>query len=498
MLGVEIEWIKHSNRAPLAASQSYVFSDTPSSGLQVLITGSSANIGSGAVGAIFFETDPRAPTQPPNSLSDAYQIELSYIQPSTAPKRRLTKAGSFWKKSSYDNEVGYIEVKLQKDDNENFSSPTFEPIQLASQVYVKMWFGLQSDGDYIVVPATTLFGYGNVSVTSARVRITIDVSNISTVVTNQGRNYDDCTFVEFGFLLRTYENLFSNTYYRWSTECFYEAETVSSTKNNFWNPTHEASPIASNPAITPSVFPTTTIRVFGTQTGQTSQDNALNVPYWAFPTTDITGVDVQPNIPLNQIELLSQNGNDLYGNSIQRTLAYSASVSAYFPGNQEPIDTTWPQQRLAWSVEPGDEIRFENNESETYKIIAVTSPEDNEALTSQGGTGQYRLKLTVDRNITPSVNKDFFMIRRYVDDASTIIIQNEFPYPGTRGNANEYNKDLQISGSTVGGYQAIPPEPLSKKQLTTSAIVFPVFPTNDINTQPDLLLDALRNNKLID
>ena len=44
---------------------------------------------------------------------------------------------------------------------------------------------------------------------------------------------------------------------------FYEAETVSSTKNNFWNPTHEASPIASNPAITPSVFPTTTIRVFG-------------------------------------------------------------------------------------------------------------------------------------------------------------------------------------------------------------------------------------------
>jgi|TARA_B100001175_G_scaffold257575_1_gene225920 hypothetical protein len=489
---------KTFNRAPLAASQSYVFSDTPSSGLQVLITGSSANIGSGAVGAIFFETDPRAPTQPPNSLSDAYQIELSYIQPSTAPKRRLTKAGSFWKKSSYDNEVGYIEVKLQKDDNENFSSPTFEPIQLASQVYVKMWFGLQSDGDYIVVPATTLFGYGNVSVTSARVRITIDVSNISTVVTNQGRNYDDCTFVEFGFLLRTYENLFSNTYYRWSTECFYEAETVSSTKNNFWNPTHEASPIASNPAITPSVFPTTTIRVFGTQTGQTSQDNALNVPYWAFPTTDITGVDVQPNIPLNQIELLSQNGNDLYGNSIQRTLAYSASVSAYFPGNQEPIDTTWPQQRLAWSVEPGDEIRFENNESETYKIIAVTSPEDNEALTSQGGTGQYRLKLTVDRNITPSVNKDFFMIRRYVDDASTIIIQNEFPYPGTRGNANEYNKDLQISGSTVGGYQAIPPEPLSKKQLTTSAIVFPVFPTNDINTQPDLLLDALRNNKLID
>jgi hypothetical protein len=173
-------------------------------------------------------------------------------------------------------------------------------------------------------------------------------------------------------------------------------------------------------------------------------------------------------------------------------------VSAYFPGNQEPIDTTWPQQRLSWSVLPGDEIRFENNESETYKIISVSSPEDTEALTSQGGTGLYRLRLTVDRDISPSINKDFFLIRRYVDDASTIIIQNEFPYPGTRGNAREYNKNLQLSGSTVAGYQSIPPEPLSKKQLSTSAIVFPVFPTPDINTQPDLLLDALRNNKLID
>ena len=61
-----------------------------------------------------------------------------------------------------------------------------------------------------------------------------------------------------------------------------------------------------------------------------------------------------------------------------------------------------------------------------------------------------------------------------------------------------YNKNTQLSGSTSASYQSIPPEKLTKKQLTTSAIVFPVYPTEDINTQPDLLLDALRNNKLID
>ena len=241
-------------------------------------------------------------------------------------------------------------------------------------------------------------------------------------------------------------------------------------------------------------------------TGQNSADNALNAPFWYFPFTDVTGSSITSSTEftngdisgLNIIHLSSSNGNNLYGGSVQRTLAYSSSTSTYFPGNLEPIDTAWPQQRLPFTIQAGDEIRFENVESQTYKIIGVTDPGENESLSAQGGTPLFQLRLEVDRDIDASINKDFFLVRRYVDDASTILIENEFPYPGTTGNRSEYNKDLQISGSTVAGYQAIPPEPLSKKQLTTSAIVFPVFPTSDINNQPDLLLDALRNNKLID
>lgn len=496
---------KTFNRAPLAASQSYNIATTGTVGPGVLQTGSSNTLS----GVMKFEDDSLAPGgggstgSPPFALSDAYQLELSYTQPSTTPRRRLTKAGSFWKKSSYDNEVGYMEVKLQRSTDANFSSITLEPLQLASTVIVKLWFGSQSDGDYILIPANTLFGGGNVSLINQRtLRITIDVSNISNVVTNEGRNYEDCTFVEFGVMLRTYDNLFSNYYYRWSTECFYESETVSSTKNNFWNPTHERSPVSSNPSIYPPPFPTTTIRVFGTQTGQSSTDNALNAPFWYFPFTDPTGSALTPAqqsaIGLTTLQLSSSNGNTLYGSSIQRTLAYSGSTSAYFPGNLEPVDTAWPQQRLPWSVEVGDEIRFENNESQTYKIIGVTPPDENEQLTAQSGNGKFQLRLQVDRPITPSINKDFFLIRRFVDDASTILIENEFPYPGVTGNRSVFNPNFSVSGSTSGSFQQIPQERLSKKQLTTSAIVFPVYPTSDINTQPDLLLDALRNNKLID
>ena len=50
----------------------------------------------------------------------------------------------------------------------------------------------------------------------------------------------------------------------------------------------------------------------------------------------------------------------------------------------------------------------------------------------------------------------------------------------------------------TGSFVELPPEPLSKAQLTTTAIIFPEFPTEDINNEPDLLIEALRNNKLID
>ena len=489
---------KNFQRTPLAASQSISIATAGTVGYPALLTSNTSSLS----GVIKFKPDALAPTNPPNSLSDAYTIQLSYTQPSTKPLPRLAKAGSFWKKSQWDNEVGFMEVGLESSTSENFTSITDEPLQLVTAPLLKFWFG----SDYITLTAQQVFGGGNIGFNGNKYRITVNTSNIADEITQAGRNYADCTYVDFIVILKSNGTLKTNKYYRWNTNCSYEAETANSNKFNFWNPTHVASPISNYAPIFPEPYPTTIIRIAGTMTGQASADNALNAPFWYFPFTDITGSSITSSTEftngdisgLNIIHLSSSNGNNLYGGSVQRTLAYSGSTSGYFPGNLEPIDTAWPQQRLPFTIQPGDEIRFENVESQAYKIIGVTDPGENEALSSQGGTPLYQLRLEVDRDIDASINKDFFLIRRYVDDASTILIENEFPYPGVTGNRSEYNKNLQVSGSTVAGYQAIPPEPLSKKQLTTSAIVFPVFPTSDINTQPDLLLDALRNNKLID
>ena len=360
---------------------------------------------------------------------------------------------------------------------------------------IRFWFG---SSDYISLTMNQVFGSGNVNIVSNNTfRITINTSNIESIITQQGRNYDDCTYTDFEIGLITSQTLFSTKYYRWSTECFYESETASSTKLNFWNPNAEYSP--SGPSISPLPYPTAQIKIIGTQTGQTSLDNALNEPYWYFPNTDSTGsIIADPTSSLNILQLSSSNGNNLYGSSFQKTMPYVAASSSYFPGNFEPEDTTWPQQRLPFTVEIGDEIRFANNESEAYKILKVTSPSDNEALTSQGGTGKFELRLLLDRQISPNINKDFFLVRRYVDDASTILIESKFPYPGVGSNTIVYNPNTFSGSMTSASYQSIPPEKLKKSQLTTSAIVFPVYPTEDINNQPDLLLDALRNNKLID
>ena len=170
--------------------------------------------------------------------------------------------------------------------------------------------------------------------------------------------------------------------------------------------------------------------------------------------------------------------------------------------NKEPIDTTWPQQRLAWTVEPGDEIRFENNESQTYKVESVTAPFDTATLQTKGGEPNNELRLVMNKAIDPSVNKDFFLLRRYVADGSTLLFDLEFPYPGTAGNREQFVISTGQSGSqgyypASGSFVQVPPEPLKKTQLTTTAIIFPQFPTADINNEPDLLLESLRNNKLI-
>jgi hypothetical protein len=410
-------------------------------------------------------------------------------------RRYRTKAGSFWKKSQYDSNVGSLSLRFMKSNSPQLASVSYVPITLIDPVRVKFWFG----SDYVILNAASVFGSANVGLrnSNTEVRINIKTNDIESVLFQaSGKSYDDCTYIEFLINARSNEILRTDKYYAWRAFGEYDNENVDDDKNRF-NPTvtkQNGAPIYPVPN-----GPTTRISIQGSKTSVDSADNALNVPYWYFPHTNITGglIDPTGSDYYKIIQLSSSNGNALYGKGIQKTLPYSASVNTFFPGNFEPIDTTWPQQRLAWSVEPGDEIRFENNEEQTYKVESVSPPFDTQTL-----QGQNQLRLVLDNPVDPSVNKDFFLIRRYVGDGSTLIFDTEFPYPGTAGNRKEFIINPGIySGSgfqpATGSFVQVPPEALKKTQLTTTAIVFPQFPTADINNEPDLLLEALRNNKLI-
>ena len=478
-----------------------------------LLTGSEQTTGGVLAegGGIKFTTDPKAPTT--TSLSDQYTISIVYNQPSTRPQTYKTKKGKWNKKSKYDSTVGDLRLKLMRSTSPSFASVGYQDITFNEPPKVRFYFGA---GDYVTLDAITVFGSSNVGIEDGdEIFIIVQTSNIGDVLyQTTGKNYDECTHVEFIINASSVGNLRSDFYYGWRAFGTYDQEPVQDDKNR-WNPTIEKE---NGPPIFPvPQGPTTTIAIAGTKTAADTADNAWNVPYWYYAGTDVTGSALSEDDDnyFSILHLSSSNANDLYGTSIQRTLPYSASLNTFFPGNLEPEDTAWPQQRLQWSLQVGDEIRFENNESTTRKIISVTPPAENQALqkvsnSSNMPKGQLRIEL--DQPVV-GVNLDFFLIRRFVPDASTLIFQTEFPYPGPPGNRTRFitNTGEYISGSigpsgaptssflpATGSFVELPPEPLSKAQLTTTAIIFPEFPTEDINNEPDLLIEALRNNKLID
>jgi hypothetical protein len=74
---------------------------------------------------------------------------------------------------------------------------------------------------------------------------------------------------------------------------------------------------------------------------------------------------------------------------------------------------------LDFELQPYDEIRFQGLENLSYKIINITS----------SATGQ--LTLNLDGNIPSGTNLNYFLVRRYVDNPTYIILDVDKPAGGT-------------------------------------------------------------------
>tara|TARA_Y100000385_G_scaffold272168_1_gene312782 strand:- start:1125 stop:7223 length:6099 start_codon:yes stop_codon:yes gene_type:complete len=86
---------------------------------------------------------------------------------------------------------------------------------------------------------------------------------------------------------------------------------------------------------------------------------------------------------------------------------------------QEPlIGSGFPSTSLIFTIEPGDQFRFQDDEFKVYNVIRVIPPsEDPEG----------KIIVYLDKEISPSINKDYFLIRRYVKDGSFLIFDSNKP-----------------------------------------------------------------------
>ena len=141
-------------------------------------------------------------------------------------------------------------------------------------------------------------------------------------------------------------------------------------------------------------------------------------------------------------------------------------------------------------------------------------------LRTQAGDGF--LTLTLDRDVDLSVQKDFFLIRRYQFSPNTLISDNLFPYGGLKTVKKEVTNQLttgltkflgsdgtsgaqsdaafssSLDTTTSGSTTFVSViEPLTKKDNTPSGIVFPEYPTALIELDPDKVITDLRDKKLI-
>jgi hypothetical protein len=85
--------------------------------------------------------------------------------------------------------------------------------------------------------------------------------------------------------------------------------------------------------------------------------------------------------------------------------------------------------QFPWSINYGDEFRFEGREDFTYQVNKIFSPSDSgSGRLTQTGSIEVHFNASLPVSASSSIfNLDHFLIRRYVDDATTTVIEGFAP-----------------------------------------------------------------------
>ncbi len=173
--------------------------------------------------------------------------------------------------------------------------------------------------------------------------------------------------------------------------------------------------------------------------------------------------------------------NDAYNNNFAAgDLDYQQGPNANFPFNQEPDFITFPPIPVDFDIRIGDEIRFENDEKLSYRIIGPT-PQPKSIVetfdmvsTQQPGQKKPMLRLELDGIVPPTTDVDFFLIRRFENSRNLVILDQQKPYGVIRTGSV-----LEVEKSSAPG------------------ILRPEFLIPELNGSPDKIFDDLLEKKIL-
>ena len=444
-----------------------------------------------------------------NQLSDVYEISALMEFPSTMPKFYKTDNGGWNDSSDYNKtNIGEIYVKCQYTDVSGTSDSGWvnAPITMIEDPILRGYFG---NNQIIDLNLIDTMGSSNAGLKNNNTQcwVKINPTSIKNAYASQGISHTNADYCSFIFNIKPQGEIRANRRYKFVAYQYYTQENLEP-ERNYWNP--NTKPIYLGGGTLPAAAgngPYLTVRVESEQGISSNVDGALNVPYWGFSSS--AGNEVR-----DALALISPNGNVNYGGDFyQKYLPYTASENSQFPGGIEPRDTNIPAYNIPWTVEVGDEIKFQNTEQQVYTVLEVTPPEN---------TVDNRLVLKLDRQVPASIQKDFFILRRFRYSPNTVILNSLFPYGGLKVDQVEtdqtntdavtqfydQNGDPVANGDTVftqsmASTSSVTPSfeyverPLSKKDNTPTGILFPEFPTALIELEPDKVITQLRDNKLI-
>ena len=89
-----------------------------------------------------------------------------------------------------------------------------------------------------------------------------------------------------------------------------------------------------------------------------------------------------------------------------------------FLKQQKITDSGFNETSFLFTIEPGDQFRFQDDESKVYEVIRTTPP----SLDPNGNTIVF-----LNKEVSTSVDKNYFLIRRFVEDGSYIIFDENKP-----------------------------------------------------------------------